>query len=173
VPHQRTGLTAFSAEAQPDEITYHHNVRGEVSSKIQPKFSTFHLLDYSPNITTMATTFNVYYSSRAMRLTQDLNQQLLASYSSAERQNIRIVTIFLHDSHGCWLQHPNGNHYRYIRIVIDTPRGRLRTREQKQELLQKTMKACFEYEGKHAGECEVEVRINEFDEEDVMRVVPR
>lgn len=80
--------------------------------------------------------------------------------------------MYLHSSHGHWL-YPDEMQNRYIRIVIDIPKGRLQNAEQKHALLQKTTEACLEYQGKKAVECEVEVRINEFNDEEFMRVLPR
>lgn len=63
--------------------------------------------------------------------------------------------------------------YRYIRVVIDVQKGKLRTAEEKQELLQRTVDACLKHEGRHAEECEVEVRINEVEVGDCLRVKGR
>lgn len=61
--------------------------------------------------------------------------------------------------------------YGYIRVVIDVMKRALDA-PRKAELMRRTMDVCLEYEGKKAGETEVEVRINEIEEENVLRVIP-
>ncbi|KAH7357344.1 hypothetical protein BKA66DRAFT_473419 [Pyrenochaeta sp. MPI-SDFR-AT-0127] len=120
----------------------------------------------------MQTTYNVSITDKASRSFLELDKYILANYPPTQRNRIRILTNYLHSSYGSW-SHPDDAMYRYIHVVIDIPKGRLQTSEHKQDLLRKTIEACREYQGKKADDCEIEVRINEFNEEDVARFVPK
>ena len=61
--------------------------------------------------------------------------------------------------------------YRYIRVIIDLMAGS-KAAEEKQELMKLTLECCKSYAQKHAEETEVEVRVNEVDGGNVMRVLP-
>lgn len=59
--------------------------------------------------------------------------------------------------------------YRYIRVIIDVMAG-AKTAADKEELMRGVLEGCMDFEGKHASECEIEVRINEVEQSNVMRV---
>ena len=61
--------------------------------------------------------------------------------------------------------------HRYIRIAIDIPAGSL-DEKAKQDLLQRVINVCVEYEKKHAGETEMEVKVNEVEPGKVLNVQP-
>jgi hypothetical protein len=123
----------------------------------------------------MATTFNIFMSNQAVRFRGDLQKNIFAPYLLAERKDMRIITIFLGPIQTARL----GRHgqteqeFKYIRIVIDIPVGRLKGAEERQELLNRTAQSCMEYGEKYRDEYEVEIRINEFDVGDVLRIVPK
>jgi len=119
----------------------------------------------------MTTTYNVSISDRACRIFKSLKRTLLASHPQSEHNSIRIITTILGLDNGTSM-YPNALRHSYIRIVIDIPKGRIQNLEHKQELLRKTTEACLTYEGRKASKCEVEVRINEMNEEDIVRVLP-
>lgn len=61
--------------------------------------------------------------------------------------------------------------YRYIRVVIDVMAG-AKDAADKDDLMRRALECCMDFEGKHASECEIEVRINEIEQCHVMRVDP-
>ncbi|RMX99046.1 hypothetical protein D0868_09747 [Hortaea werneckii] len=61
--------------------------------------------------------------------------------------------------------------YRHIRVIIDISAGS-KTANEKQDMMRHTMECCMEYEGKKAQDCEFEIRINEVEEGNVMRMLP-
>ena len=122
----------------------------------------------------MATYF-VYYTTAASRSFSEFEPRLIASHRqfdpSLHSSAIKIITHYLHRSEVNRLITGDGrdaSSARWIRIVIEIPRGR-HTDEAKQQLLQRTTQACLDYQGKHASQCEIEVRIEEFEEGNVLR----
>lgn len=117
----------------------------------------------------METVYNVYMTTKAGR-GKFLHKVLHASLPPEERRTVKIITHILDISRGHLLYPQATNDHRYIRIVIDIPKGKLHNDEEKQALLQGTVDACLTYEGKHANDCEIEVKINEVDTSDYIRV---
>lgn len=116
----------------------------------------------------MTTTYTIYITCGASRANQDLASHLVANHPPAERAYIRVITLLLaFDQHIEFYSHPKQQ--RYMRIFVDTPKGRLQDSECKRAFLSKTVEACLEYQGKKANVTEIEVRINEFEKEDVAR----
>lgn len=125
-------------------------------------------------------TYNVDITSKAVRTFGDsLEKRLIQSHRSFDNTaslfTIKVIMHHCQSSHGYWLRvggyHGDQINYRFIRVIIDIAAGE-RSYNEKQELLQKTMECCMDYQGKHAPECEIEVRINEVEEGDVMVVRP-
>jgi hypothetical protein len=124
----------------------------------------------------MATTFHVSLTITAVRRRHgiDLTALLLAPYSAAERKDVRILTQFLQSDGAPALAHPASNTGpRLMRIVIDIPKGRLSGPEEKQELLDITVRACVKYQAEKMDRTEVEVVINEMEVENVVRVLAK
>lgn len=119
---------------------------------------------------TMDTTYTIHSTSAAGRATKWLHDSLWATIPTSERSSTKIIHNILDWSRGHFMYPQKTDQYRYIHVVIDVQKGKLRTAEEKQELLQRTVDACLKYEGRHAEECEVEVRINEVEVGDCMRV---
>jgi hypothetical protein len=117
----------------------------------------------------MQTVYTIYQTNAAVRATKFLHQTLLASHPPDERRNVKIITTIVTAYGGPLLAPNDPSHYRYIRVVIDVPKSRFQSAEAKQALLQRTVDACLDYEGKHGEDCEVEVKINEVDENDYVR----
>lgn len=125
-------------------------------------------------------TYNLTLSGKAFRsfTTDGLPERLVESHSkfdpsisSADLRAIKVIqTVTDHhsDDYNLYLgPELRGRNTRYIRTIIDIPAGK--TEQQKRELLQRTTQCCMDYQGKRADECEIEVRINEVDERNVMR----
>ncbi|KAF7189042.1 hypothetical protein HII31_09464 [Pseudocercospora fuligena] len=127
----------------------------------------------------MAVTYNIAVSSKATRTFHDLPKKFLISHRQFDptlpSSSIKILHHMLHNAKGYFLTVGGVNggdemSYGYIRVVIDVMKGTL-DGPRKAELLKRTMDVCLDYEGKKAGETEVEVRINEIEEENVLRVI--
>lgn len=121
----------------------------------------------------MATTYNVFITHKAYRLGQDLDKLLLANYPASERDRVRIITTKIDRSKGNVWSFPYEHLNRYIRIIIDVPRSRVSSPEHKKELLNKTVEACLAYQEKKAEKCEIEVKIDVYEEEDVARITSK
>lgn len=118
----------------------------------------------------MQTIYTIYQTSAAIRSLHWLHETLFASLTPEERKNVKILTNIVTKHNGHLLAPGDTRSDRYIRVVIDIAKSRLQTPAAKQELLQRTVDACLTYEGKYAELCEVEVKINEVDESDYVRV---
>lgn len=121
-------------------------------------------------------TYNIDITSKAIRnFNENLCERLVSSHhlfdKSVPARSIRVIRNLMNNASGGSLHAGGGGNAmnkRYIRIIIDIPAGR-ETQERKRELLQRTTQCCIDYQGKHASACDIEVRINEVDEQDVMR----
>lgn len=125
------------------------------------------------------TTYNIHETSKATRsFTTDLGQRLIESHRrfnpNDDPSSIQVLTYFLHSSSGNGLIVGSGGdmmNYRYIRVVIDIAAGS-KTADEKQDIMRRTMECCMDYEGKKAQDCEFEIRINEVEEGNMMRMLP-
>lgn len=122
-------------------------------------------------------TYNISITSKAIKSFRDLNPALISAHLSllpnTPRSSIRIITHMLHSSQGKWFYAAGTGedemHYRFIQVVIEVVTGSL-TGEEKGQLMRRVVEVCGEYEGKRKEETEVEVRVSEVDEGDVLWV---
>ncbi|EME43705.1 hypothetical protein DOTSEDRAFT_80994 [Dothistroma septosporum NZE10] len=120
-------------------------------------------------------TYTVYISTTAVRTFSDIQPHLISIHRqfdpSLHPSAIKIITHWLQKGQVNRLLTGDGRDAstaRYIRIIVDIPVDR-HTDGAKQELMQQITQACLDYQGKHAKECEIEVRITEYDEKSLMR----
>jgi hypothetical protein len=124
----------------------------------------------------MTVIYNVDITSKAHRPWSNLGKKLVDAHVACEPSTppnaIKVITyphkidnyITLYVGSGA-----NEKNYRYIRVIIDIPAGS-RTAAEKEILLKTASQCCLDYQKKGAHKCEVEVRINEVDEVNVLRV---
>jgi hypothetical protein len=82
-----------------------------------------------------------------------------------------MLNATLHDPQGSTI-HATDSTLRYVRFVIDVPRGKIEGGVGKKKLLRDTVESMKRHQGRHAGECEIEVLVRVVDEDDVMRFEP-
>ncbi|TKA21686.1 hypothetical protein B0A50_08754 [Salinomyces thailandicus] len=125
-------------------------------------------------------TYNIDLTSKATRsFTEDLPKRLIASHRkddpSVHPSALKVLTRHLHSSRGNLLYSGIGGgnemNTRYIRVIVDLAAGS-KTDQDKQGLMKRTLQCCIDYQGKHAKDCEFEVRINEVNEGNVLRMCP-
>jgi hypothetical protein len=120
-------------------------------------------------------TYNVHITPQARRsFRKELDEHLIDMHiafdPSVARDKIKSITTSMNDT-SCRLKIGNGSggsSYRYMRIVIDILSGSKGAKEKKQ-LLERNLQCCIDYEEKWAEETEIEVRVNEIDEANVIR----
>ena len=127
-------------------------------------------------------TYNIDITSKAIRSfgsSSDLGKNLVHMHykfdHSEDSNKVKAITHYLHDTTGNWLVvgkvGADMMDYRFIRVVIDIAAGS-KTEEEKQDLLRRTLECCMDYERKNAQKCEIEVRVNEVEKGDVVRIYP-
>lgn len=124
-------------------------------------------------------TYNLTITSKANKTfaNPDLPERLVRSHQSLDTSlpahAIRVIENYLHNSYGNFYFGAGQSAMSkcYIRVIIDIRAGS-KTREEKYELMRRTLACCQEYEGKKASQCTVEVRINEIEDENVMLYDP-
>ena len=176
----------FVALAPTQPVCFSSILLNFSSAKYNYKVTGKTLLPFRQEIinSTMAT-YNLTMTSKASSsiASPSLFARLISSHRrfdpSMPSSAIKIIEIYLSNSYGIWLHiGTNGvdqQNYRYIRVVIDVPASTFRGDsgpQRKRELLQRTLECCQGYEGKKAADCEYEVRVNEVENEDVLRVAP-
>ena len=118
----------------------------------------------------MDTVYNVHMTTKAGRGWKFFHEVLYESLPPEERKTVKIMTTILDLGRGHLLHPQTTGGHRYIHIVIDIQKGKLQNNEEKQAFLQRTVDACRTYEGKYVEDCEIEVKLNEVDNNDYMRV---
>lgn len=123
-------------------------------------------------------TYNVHISSKAIRNFPNLGKMIVQSHLALEPTTklhaVKVITNYMHPSYGDWPYvggMDNEESYRYMRIIIDIPAGR-RTAAERKTLMEAAMICCLQYTGKHAIESEIEIRVNQVSDEDIMRMTP-
>lgn len=133
-------------------------------------------------------TYNVTITSKALKDIPDLCHSLVQEHRAFDPTTplsaIKVIVTQLYQESGGYLyvgtgaanpsnyRHgPNQTNYRYMRVVIDARPGS-KTTIDKKALLTRVMERCMDYQGKKAKDCEIEVRINEIKEEDMIRIDP-
>lgn len=61
--------------------------------------------------------------------------------------------------------------HRFMRVIVDIDAGS-KSATEKEQLMRRVVDLCIEYEKRHAEKTEIEVRINEIQKANVMRVQP-
>lgn len=126
----------------------------------------------------MNITYNVFMTNSAIRRRADLTKDLFETHrvfdTSIPPGAIKIILRYLDDeSHHVYiggLYRPSGQigrYYRYMRVVIDIPAGS-KTTEEKKTLLNMVSSCCVEYQRDKAETCEIEIKINEVDLDNVI-----
>lgn len=105
----------------------------------------------------------------------NLNEELVKTHRIFDRSiplgAVKVILRYLDDDgSSLYVGDTNGSIgllYRYMRIVIDIPAGS-KTSEEKKALLTMVSACCVRYQRDKVETCEIEIRLNEVDLDDVV-----
>lgn len=155
---------------QPRVCQRNVRIKGNTIARTSTSFVGHSLSQSNMNIT-----YNVSMTLSAIRRHSfDLSQKLVETHRifdpSIPQNAIKIITQYLRsEDTAIHIGGSNADYvgYSYIGVTIDIPAGS-KTAEEKKTLMTLVSSSCLKYQQKKAEHCEIEIRINEVDLDNVM-----